>query len=326
MGEKYIPVHKLTRPMRLDLTLNEARAVFRRASASITDGTVTDQSNVALGSAYPVTPYPGARAPTTLVPGYTVTDVRLHLGYVQIDDETQAAVTSAAGDAYAWAAQTYRHYRNNTQFLTATLNGSTSGTAQIPRNLTSATWYTYTIPAHLSSARAALSVWRESATLKEIYGRYTSAFPRAYTLTAQYKLGQKPVPVRPMQSLAAMARNFYDVFRRYDAPGPACGSLVTFGQEQSTFVEYDLATALPTTTAADNGGGFCMAVDLGGPCGNDSKTFMGGANTLGEELTLTTSHLHSPSSSAYAPYYLDTYVLHDVLYEIDKDGNFTVTI
>lgn len=301
LGDKYVPVNKLTRGLRLDLLLAPAREVFKRPFNGLASATanVIDQNTQDYGDTPVLLPWPNCRN-TVDDRDYLVTSVRLHVGYIQVDDATQAAIEASTGGEYTWAAQTWRFYRN-----TADFSGEST--------------QTFNIPASLTSARCAISVWRSPFDVSDTAGgvpRYTSAFPRLYTTEAQYQLGTKYVPQRPIRSLAGFVRYFLDCFPGgYMRPGNVPTNMITAAQNEST----DGVAAF-----ADNGGAFHIAADLGGACGNDANTFMAGANTLGESLILTTKHLFSPAGAAFL-YYLDTYIKHDVLFRIDANGNFTVT-
>lgn len=300
LGDKYIPVHKLTRDMRLDLTLNEASAVFKRSSGFIpAASTVSDKYNQTFPNISTLLPFPNVRD-IMEIPGYTMTNVRLHIGYVQVDDDTVALIEKQTGGVYRWAGMSYQFFRNKTNFTT--LNNS------------------FNIPARLSSARTVFSIWREIAAQFLTVPAYTASFPRAYTTSFQYQLGSKYLPQRAVAATTLAIRYFLDCFGSYvdrvKRGGGAAVTLITASQDESVFN--------PTTLIGDNIGTYCMAVDLGGPCGNHLETFMGGAQTLGLDLQLNTTHLVAPTQSAVG-YYCDSYVQHDVLFEIDADGNFSAT-
>lgn len=305
LGDKYVPVHALTRPVRLELQLNDANAVFIQTNASVGNNvTVLDGNSEAYSDTPTLQPYPTARDTVDTV-DYLVTNVRLHLGYVQLDDATQEIVASSTSGNYTWTAQSFRLFRQPAFNFEAKVQ-------------------TFFIPARFSSARSVACVWRDSAQLSTLYLRYSSSFSRMFTSSVQFRLGDKPLPQRPMTSIVAMARSFLDGFGRYiKAPSDVaergtCLGPINFTQE--CFVKS-------TGTSADNPGSFCMAVDLGGPCGNEMDVFMGGAQTLGQDLVLTTTNSLEPVSSVLGfSANLDAFVLHDVLFTIDAQGNFTATV
>lgn len=280
LGSKYLPIHALNRKLRLSIRTNEASAVFKQCRPTIPTGvTIDDQAENSSA------PYPNvADEPTTF--DYTLTDVRLHLTYVQIPDDAQAAVQKATGGVYSWCDTTYQHHRD-------LFNGLSLS-------------HELMIPAHLSSARHVLTVLRTQALQSTPTNRFTSFFPKNYITWAQYRLGSKPVPRWPMRSVTDVAKHY----------------LACFGAETATRINgVNFWVNEGSNNFADSGATYCLGVDLGGPCGDEFKYFMGGANTLGEELWLRWEAESIMSQSTY----VDSFICHDALFKIDEYGNFTVS-
>jgi len=297
LGNKYIPVHRLVRPMRMDVELAPASEVFNSTAGSILPGTiVVDGNQEAYGVDSVIAPYPGAGTLVD-VANYSVLSAKLHLTYVQLDDSTQKTVDEATNGTYTWATQTYTHFRNQCTLTSTALS--------MPP--------VYIRGRH-SSARAVQTVLRQASARSSTTNLYTSSFPRNHVSTAYYRLGDKPVPQRPMSSLAHFAKAFSEVYASYH-PSAARGgttNLITWSKQQ------------PFTADGDNPGSFSIAADLGGPCGNAFDTVMGGAQTLGQDITL---HMTlSEPWLADTTFTVDSYVLHDALFTIDDKGNFTVAV
>lgn len=282
LGSKYLPVHALNRKIRLSLDVNEASAVFKQCRATITSE-ITDDIQAETGGA----PYPNIDD-VPAVMNFTINDVRLHLTYVQIPDDAQAAIRAATGNVYSWCDTTYQHHR-----------GIFDGLSLAGEIL---------IPAHLSSARHVLSVLRPVTLQTSVVNRFTSFFPKNYITSAQYRLGTKPIPRWPMKSVAAVAKNYL-----------ACLGADDSSVTRVNAVNFWVDEGFNYTT--DTGATYCLGVDLGGPCGDDFNYFMGGANTLGDELWLR----WEASSNLSQTTYVDSFVAHDALFRIDEYGNFTVS-
>lgn len=289
LGTKYIPVHALNRPICLQIVLADAVDVLKQCNPGLVANETSDIQADEGGAPY----IHFADVPTTI--GYNVTNVRLNLTYVQIPDDTQAAITAATGGTYSWAGRTYRSFRNSSAVV--------------------ATQETQFIPARVSSARHVITLQKPNSAKTAVNARWTSFSSKVDVNYAQYFLGQQPVPKKPMQSVATVAKNLMQCF------GAEADSSTRFSV-QNFWVNY--SSNISSLDNYDTGGTYAIGVDLGGPCGDESKYFMSGANTLSEDLSLVLQRssvvIFSGGLSVFH------YVNHDVLFTIDGSGNFTVRV
>lgn len=286
LGDKYIPVHALVRPLQLRLNLAQAEAVFKQCTPTLSTAVTTDIQADLQGAPY------ANRADVLTSVDYSVTNMQLHLGYVQIPDEAQAAIDAATQKQYSWVTKTYRCFENSTPGLNT-------------RN-----WWM--IPARLTSARHVITVFKPRAALSSLVSNFTSFSPKMYTTSAQYMLGQTPLPQRPMKSVAVIAKNLFTCFG---------DKMHESGRFSAQNFWVDLANN-DSTNKYGTDGTFAIGVDIGGPCGDETNYLMSGANTNGADLSLMTEHSQAMGQSTIVMHF----VCHDALFKIDDQGNFSVTI